>query len=197
MLDKVVRLGNKFQNPVPTSVGTGSIPFKVLWRYLTKRAEREPSRPLDRLSPIRGVYTTPPLSGLRVTWFGHSSMLVEIDGARVLVDPVWEQRASPSEWIGPKRFLLPLCAWKTCRRSTWYCCPHDHFDHFGAHTIRRLARLNATKGAQWVATLGVDQLLQKLGVSHTHALDWTESLQVGPLTSPRCPARHFSGRSLF
>ena len=45
--------------------------------------------------------------GLRVTWMGHSSMLVEIDGLRVLMDPVWDERASPMRWAGPKRFFAP------------------------------------------------------------------------------------------
>ena len=53
------------------------------------------------------VYEKPPASGLRVTWMGHSSTLLEIDGVRVLVDPVWEQRAAPVEWAGPKRFFAP------------------------------------------------------------------------------------------
>ncbi len=197
MLEKVVRLGNKFLNPVPTSVGTGSIPLKVLWRYLTEHAEREPSRPLGPFVTDSRAYTNPPLSGLRVTWFGHSSMLVEIDGARVLIDPVWEPRASPSQWIGPKRFFAPTLRLEELPAIDVVLLSHDHFDHFGAHTIRRLARLDATKGAQWVAPLAVDRLLRKLGVNRVQALDWTESLHVGTLTITALPARHFSGRSLF
>jgi L-ascorbate metabolism protein UlaG (beta-lactamase superfamily) len=124
-------------------------------------------------------------------------MLVEIDGARVLIDPVWEPRASPSQWIGPKRFFAPTLRLEELPAIDVVLLSHDHFDHFGAHTIRRLARLDATKGAQWVAPLAVDRLLRKLGVNRVQALDWTESLHVGTLTITALPARHFSGRSLF
>jgi L-ascorbate metabolism protein UlaG (beta-lactamase superfamily) len=197
MLEKVVRLGNKFQNPVPTSVGNGSIPFKVLWRYLTERAERVPRQPLGPFATDPRAYDAPPRSGLRVTWFGHSSMLIEIDGVRVLVDPVWEQRASPFEWSGPKRFFPPTLRLEDLPSIDVVLLSHDHFDHFGAHTIQRLARLDTTKGAQWVTALGVDRLLQTLGVSHAQALDWTESMQAGALTITALPSRHFSGRSLL
>jgi L-ascorbate metabolism protein UlaG (beta-lactamase superfamily) len=59
-------------------------------------------------------------SGLRVTWMGHSSMLVEIDGVRVLIDPVWDERASPRQWFGPKRFFARRCGWRSCRG--WMRC---------------------------------------------------------------------------
>jgi L-ascorbate metabolism protein UlaG (beta-lactamase superfamily) len=197
MLKKAVRLGRKFINPVPTSVGTGSIPFKVLWRYLTERAERVPSRGLGPFTTDSRVYATPALSGFRVTWFGHSSALIEMDGARVLVDPVWEQRASPFEWMGPKRFFAPPLRLEDLPAIDVVLLSHDHFDHFGARTIERLSRLETTAKTQWVTTPGVDQLLLKLGVKQVHALDWTDSLQAGPLTITALPARHFSGRSIF
>ena len=54
-------------------------------------------------------FATPPASGLRVTWFGHSTMLVEIDGQRMLTDPVWSERASPLPGVGP-RALVPAAA---------------------------------------------------------------------------------------
>jgi len=171
--------------------------FRVLWRYLTERAERMPKRPLGPFVTDKRVYAMPPSNGLRITWFGHSSLLIEIDGARVLVDPVWEQRASPVEWTGPKRFFPPPLRLEDMPPVDVVLLSHDHYDHFGARTLRRLANLEATKGAQWVTPLGVDRLLLKLGVTHAHALDWTESMQTGPLKITALPARHFSGRSIF
>ena len=82
--------------------------LKVLWRYLTEHGEeRTPKQTLGPFRTDTRVYENPPASGLRVTWMGHSSMLLEIDGVRVLVDPVWEQRAAPVQWAGPKRFFAP------------------------------------------------------------------------------------------
>jgi L-ascorbate metabolism protein UlaG (beta-lactamase superfamily) len=197
MLEKARRSGKIFLNPVPTSLGSWQTMFKVLWRYLTERAERTPSRPLGPFITDKRVYATLPSSGLRVTWFGHSSMLVEIDGARVLVDPVWEERASPFEWTGPKRFFAPTLPLDDMPPVDVVLLSHDHYDHFGVRTLKRLANLDATKNARWITALGVDRLLRKIGVSGAHALDWTESVQAGPLTITALPARHFSGRSIF
>jgi L-ascorbate metabolism protein UlaG (beta-lactamase superfamily) len=73
---------------------------------------------------------------------------------------------------------------------------HDHYDHLGAHTVRRLAQIESTAGAQWITALGVGKFLEKLGVKQVRELDWTESLRVGQLEVTALPARHFSGRSL-
>ena len=127
---------------------------------------------------------------------GHSSTLLEIDGARVLIDPVWEQRAAPFEWAGPKRFFAPPLRLEELPRIDVVLLSHDHYDHLGARTIAHLAQSEATAGAQWVTALGVGEILRKLGVKEVHELDWTESLRVGELELTALPSRHFSGRSL-
>ena len=105
MIGRAVRQGKKFLNPVPTAVGGGSIMFKVLYLYLTNQEERTPKKALGPFRTDARVYASAPASGLRVTWMGHSTSLIEIDGVRVLVDPVWDERASPVKWGGPKRFF--------------------------------------------------------------------------------------------
>ncbi len=197
MLEKARRKGKQYLNPVPTSVGGGSTFFKVLWRYLAEQAERTPRRPLGPFQTDPRAYDKPAASGLRVTWMGHSSMLIEIDGMRVLVDPVWEQRASPYEWMGPKRFFAPPLRLEDLPRIDVILLSHDHYDHFGARTLARLAGMDATADAQWVTALGVEKILNKLGVKDVRALDWTENVQVRALKITALPARHFSGRSLF
>ena len=79
-------------NPVPTTVGGGGLAFKVLLQLVANREERVPKQPLGPFRTDASVYASAPESGLRITWLGHSSTLVEIDGLRVLVDPVWEER---------------------------------------------------------------------------------------------------------
>jgi L-ascorbate metabolism protein UlaG (beta-lactamase superfamily) len=128
---------------------------------------------------------------------GHSSTLLEIDGVRVLIDPVWEERAAPVQWAGPKRFFAPPLRLKEMPRIDVVLLSHDHYDHLGARTIEFLAHSKRTADAQWVTTLGVGNTLRKLGVKDVSELDWTESLRVGPLELTALPARHFSGRSLF
>jgi L-ascorbate metabolism protein UlaG (beta-lactamase superfamily) len=197
MIGKARRTGRRYMNPVPTSVGGWSLFLKVLWRYLTNREERTPKRSPGPFRTDARLYENPPASGLRVTWMGHSTMLVELDGVRILVDPVWDQRAAPLEWAGPKRFFAPPLDLEELPRIDLVLLSHDHYDHLGAGTVRRLAQIEATAEAQWVTMLGVGKILKDLGVREVRELDWSESVRVGALELTALPARHFSGRSLL
>jgi L-ascorbate metabolism protein UlaG (beta-lactamase superfamily) len=197
-LKRAERLGRKFLNPVPTMVGGASIFFKVLPLYLKNKSLGEPKGPLGPFRTDASVYAVPPVSGLRVTWFGHSGSLIEIDGMRVLVDPVWDERASPFTFMGPKRFFQPTIALENLPQLDVVLISHDHYDHLGAPTIRTLARSENTAGARWITSLGVAKHLRAFGVpaERITELDWTESVDVGGLKITSWPARHFSGRGL-
>jgi L-ascorbate metabolism protein UlaG (beta-lactamase superfamily) len=198
-LKRAEKQGRKFLNPVPTDVGGLRIVFKVLPQYVNNRAQVEPKRPLGPFRTDASVYAAEPASGLRVTWFGHSASLLEIDGMRVLVDPVWEQRASPFSFMGPKRFFEPTIALQALPKIDVVLISHDHYDHLGADTVRRLVKAPGAAGAMWVTSLGVGKRLRGFGVSADRIaeLDWTESAEVGALKVTSWPARHFSGRGLF
>ena len=201
LLKRAEKKGNSFVNPVPTAVGGFSTMFKVLPLYLNNKEESEPKTPLGPFKTDASVYATPPASGLRVTWFGHSVILLEIDGVRVLIDPVWDQRASPVEFFGPKRFFAPPLALEDLPEIDVVLVSHDHYDHLGRYTIRRLAGLKATAKTRWVTSLGVGKRLRKFGVpaEQISELDWTQSVEAvaGSLKITAWPARHFSGRTAF
>ena len=179
--------------------------FKVLPLYLRSFFQKEEKVPKRAPGPFRtdaAVYVVLPESGLRITWFGHSSMLVEIDGVRVLIDPVWDERASPWQWFGPKRFFAPTLRLDEMPRLDAILISHDHFDHLGEGTVRRLAELQPE--ARWVTSLGVGAILQEFGVraERISEMDWTETVSVcgdagATLKITSLPARHFSGRSLW
>jgi len=204
-LKRAEKEGRRFLNPVPTTVGGFSMAFKVLPLYFNNPAESEPK---ERLGPFRTdatVYATEPASGLRVTWLGHSSMLIEIDGVRVLVDPVWEERASPFQWFGPKRFFAPPLKLEELPAIDVVLVSHDHMD---GGTIRRLSRLNATAKARWVTSVGVGKRLRGFEVpdGRITELDWTQSVEIAGgtlrdfgagLKITAWPSRHFSGRGIF
>jgi L-ascorbate metabolism protein UlaG (beta-lactamase superfamily) len=198
-LKRAEKRGRRFLNPTPTQVGGFSTMFKVLPHYLKNKAKVEPSGPLGPFRTDGQMYATPPASGLRVTWFGHSSLLIEIDGRRVLVDPVWEKRASPFPFMGPRRFFEPTIALERLPRIDVVLISHDHYDHLGADTIGRLAGLEAAAGARWVTSLGVGRRLRGCGVGAKQIteLDWTESAEVSGIKLTAWPSRHFSGRGLF
>ncbi|MGW3340549.1 MBL fold metallo-hydrolase [Streptomyces sp. NPDC001009] len=136
----------------------------------------------------------PPVTGLRVTWLGHSSVLVEIDGHRVLFDPVWGERCSPFPFAGPKRLHpvpLPLAA---LGPVDVVVISHDHYDHLDLPTIKALAGTDTL----FAVPLGVGAHLEHWGVSpdRLRELDWHESTEVGGVTLTATPARHFCGRGL-
>jgi L-ascorbate metabolism protein UlaG (beta-lactamase superfamily) len=198
-LTRAQRQGKRYVNPVPTKVGGLSVMFKVGPRILFGGAARTPTHPLGPFHTDPRVYQTSPASGLRVTWFGHASTLIEIDGVTILIDPVWDERAAPTQRFGPKRFFPPPLLLEDLPPIDVILISHDHYDHLGAATVERLARMESLSRTHWITALGVGTILSSLGVppGRSTELDWTEHVQVGPLTITALPARHFSGRSLF
>jgi len=184
---------------MPTTVGGLSIIFKIGPRFFLEAAARSPKHPLGPFQTDTQVFVNKPPSGLRITWMGHSTSLVEIDGVRLLIDPVWEERAAPTQWAGPRRFFPAPISLQLLPTIDAVLISHDHYDHLGAGTIRSLASMPQLKHARWITALGVETILHRLGVdpSRCSALNWTEDETVGSLKVTALPARHFSGRSLF
>ena len=204
LLAPAAKTGKQYLNPVPTALGGFRMMLRVLPLYFSNREERTPKIPPGPFHTDASVYESSPSSGLRVTWFGHSAMLLELDGVRVLIDPIWEERASPWQRLGPKRFFAPTLPLERLPALDAVLLSHDHYDHLGASTVRRLARLPATRTATWLTSLGVGTYLRRWGVpsDKVREFDWMDieelrSARTGAsLRVQAVPARHFSGRSL-
>ena len=134
-------------------------------------------------------------SGLAVTWFGHSTALFEIEGYRVLTDPVWSHRCSPSDVIGPERMHPPPVQLEALPAIDAVVISHDHYDHLDIDTIIALTR---SQWAPFVVPLGVGAHLRAWGIPEQRIieLDWYERTEFDDLTVICAPARHFSGRFL-
>ncbi|MFD3731981.1 MBL fold metallo-hydrolase [Streptomyces sp. NPDC058632] len=186
-----------FQNPTgPTRPRPPGSSRGLARTYFDKdtRARRAPHHTLPVHATTLADLARPPASGLCLTWMGHSSVLVEIDGRRVLFDPVWGERCSPFPFAGPKRLHpapLPLAA---LGPVDVVVISHDHYDHLDLPTIRTLAGTDTL----FAVPLGVGAHLEHWGVSadRLRELDWHETTQVGGLTLTATPARHFCGRGL-
>ncbi len=132
-------------------------------------------------------------TGLHLTWYGHATALVEIDGARVLIDPVWSDRVSPSQLVGPRRLHQPPQTLDQLPRVDAVVISHDHYDHLDMATIRHLA---TRQSAVFVVPLGVGAHLErwKVPADRIVELDWDEETEVAGVRLIATAAQHFSGR---
>jgi len=173
--------GESFRNqhPILPGLRDPNTPLPTFRDFLCKSDRRVPPAPLPSVDPL-ARWARPPGSGLRVTWLGHSTALIEIDGLRVLTDPVWGLRASPLRALPPLDLVL---------------ISHDHYDHLDYPTIRQLRR----RKMPFVTSLGVGAHLESWGVASERIieLDWWESytLPQAELTITATPSQHFSGRT--
>jgi L-ascorbate metabolism protein UlaG (beta-lactamase superfamily) len=133
---------------------------------------------------------------LAVTWFGHASALLEVDGARVLVDPVWGDRVSPSPILGPTRLHEPPIPLAELPPVDAVLISHDHYDHLDLPTVRFLL---AHQSAPFVVPLGIGEHLRKWQVPEERIveLDWDQGTTVAGLELTCTEARHFSGRYFY
>jgi L-ascorbate metabolism protein UlaG (beta-lactamase superfamily) len=183
----------RFVNVLPPtqSNGPGWSTFKEL---LFGGQQRTPPGPLPLVDPLE-IWETPIAEGIRVTWLGHSTLLIEVDGVRVLTDPVWSDRASPSQLIGPQRFHPPPVPLTALPRLDAVIISHDHYDHLDMDSIEALA----ATGVRFFVPLGVADHLKKWGVpeGQLEELDWWGEARVTSAVSlVATPSRHFSGRGL-
>jgi L-ascorbate metabolism protein UlaG (beta-lactamase superfamily) len=182
-----------FHNEVPASIAPPSSVVDIVRDMVRGRQSRRPASGMPIVTPSATALATPPLDGVRVTWLGHATVLVEIEGARVLFDPVWSARVSPSASFGPRRLHpvpIPLDALPVLDAVV---VSHDHYDHLDMHTVRQLA---ARQDVPFLVPLGVGAHLERWGISTGRIveLDWTESASVGDLVLTATAARHLSGR---
>jgi L-ascorbate metabolism protein UlaG (beta-lactamase superfamily) len=182
-------------HPITPGLRDPAVPMPTVREFLCGGERRAPSQRLPTVNP-HAVWARRPDTGLRATWLGHSTVLIEIDGYRVLTDPVWGARASPSTLLGPKRFQPVPVALKAMPAMDCVVISHDHYDHLDYPTIRALAHSQVP----FVTSLGVGAHLQAWGIppERITELDWweTHTLPGTGLSVTAAPSQHFSGRGL-
>ena len=164
--------------------------------YMCGGERRVPGAPIPLHDP-RTDWKRTPQSGLRDTWLGHSTLVFEIDGARILSDPVWTQRASPVPFAGPKRFHAPPVSIASLPELDAVLISHDHYDHLDRAAIRALGKRNV----RFITSLGVGAHLEAWGIDPARIteLDWWEQATLEPsgVVITATPSQHFSGRTLL
>ena len=187
--------GKKYLNPIPTDeAGFGKF-IPILKEYLNNKAENTPTRALGPFNTDLSIYQQAPAGGLRITWIGHSSLIIEIDGKRILTDPIWSERASFSSFIGPKRFFKAPLDLDNLPALDAILISHDHYDHLDKETIKYFA----DKQLPFFCSKGVGKHLENWGIlrNFISELDWGDSAMItADCILTATPARHFSGRGI-
>ncbi|HEX9952333.1 MAG TPA: MBL fold metallo-hydrolase [Rubricoccaceae bacterium] len=182
--------GGRFRNALPALTSPSARTILDFWT--TGRAVRTPTAPVPTVTRTRADFDAP--SDLRLTWLGHSTTLIEIEGRRFLTDPVFGPTASPGRAFGVARFFEPPLPLDSLPDLDAVVLSHDHYDHLDMGTVRRLAG----RVPRWIAPLGVGAHLERWGVppERITELDWWDETTVGGVRLVCTPARHFSGRGL-
>ncbi|MHC4829635.1 MAG: MBL fold metallo-hydrolase, partial [Planctomycetota bacterium] len=186
--------GERFFNPVAVPRGGRFAFFK--WQ-LQRLGRTTPWTKVEGAlpGPAPPERVTEP-GAMRVTFVNHSTVLVQTGGVNILTDPIWAERCSPFENVGPKRVRPPGIRFEDLPAIDVVLLSHSHYDHLDAATLRRLAVQEPQPRV--FAGLGNAAALTPLGLSEVTELDWWDEAEVRNGVTVVCaPAQHFSGRGLF
>jgi len=128
-----------------------------------------------------------------ITWIGHATLLVQLDGINFLTDPHWGERASPLSWAGPRRLSPPGLAFENLPRIDTVLISHDHYDHLDLDTVKRLAEQH---NPLFLVPLGLKAWFADNGMSRVEEFDWWQERKYRGLRFVCVPGQHFSQRTL-
>jgi L-ascorbate metabolism protein UlaG (beta-lactamase superfamily) len=184
----------KFQNISPTVRNTsGKSLFKLLSENLFSK-KTEGRRPGTSLPTIKTDLNCFERNEDVLVWMGHSSLFIQMDGIRLLIDPVLV-RASPVSFFNKPFKGTNIYTPDDMPAVDYLIITHDHWDHLDYHTVKRLKDRTATV----VCPLGVGEYMEHWGFDKKHIIemDWNENAVPDSVLTIHClPARHFSGRGL-
>lgn len=171
------------------------------WRLQRMRQDIPPNPPASafRTQHPRIARPAVPAHGLRITWVGHATFLIQVHGLNILTDPVWSRRASPVSWAGPSRLVAPGISWDALPPIDAVLISHDHYDHLDRPTVDRLAERYVH--VRWITPLGYAGWFRSRGIERITELDWwgrtTLDSDVGEVEVYATPAQHWTSRTLL
>lgn len=187
--------GQKFFNRLPSDELNFINMMKATVKFIRGGVpDKCPAKPLPVI-PITDQFDQAPSPDLRFTWLGHSSVILEIEGKRLLIDPMLSERSSMVRWAGPKRFQPAPIAIENLPKADVVLISHDHFDHLDKVVIKTLA----DRELLFLVPIGVGRRLRDWGIptGKIVELNWWDRYDLNGLRIVATPARHFSGRGLL
>ncbi len=184
----------KFLNETPAIIEMNFLEW--VQDMMKKDPSRRPSKNIDveKIDSVEIVNHSTEITQL--TWFGHSAFLLEMNGKKILIDPMLGDSPAPHRWLGPKRYSkeLPIEIEKLPFIDA-VILSHDHYDHLDYESIQKLKH----KVGAYYTPLGVGNHLLEWGISQEkiNELDWWGEIKLGEISLICTPAKHFSGRGLF
>jgi N-acyl-phosphatidylethanolamine-hydrolysing phospholipase D len=143
-------------------------------------------------TPDLALIRRPDPNKVQVTWIGHSSFLIQVQGLNILTDPVFSSWISPVPFFGPKRRSPPGIRFEDLPPIDAVIISHNHFDHLDKPAIKKLG-----SGPRYFVPLGMRSWLGGLGIERISELDWWQTSFIGGVLFHCVPAQHFSGRGPF
>lgn len=168
--------------------------LKFFYNYFTEDVENlTPSERIPEEKPDLNEFLNKS-SKIKVIWLGHSSILLNIDGIIILIDPVFSDAASPICFIN-SRFQKPVISLNELPQINYIIISHDHYDHLDMNTIKYFT----DKNVNFITPLGVGSHLEYWGITSNRIIekDWWEEQIFEDIKFIATPSQHFSGRGVF
>lgn len=163
---------------------------------VTAESEEKSDRmkPKDKIPVVKSESVPDGEKGkLYVTWLGHSSILVQMNGKNILIDPVFSKYSSPVSFAGVKRFSEVAIEPEDLPHLDAVLISHDHYDHLDYETIKKIN----DKTDRYIVPLGVESYLIGWGVDSEKITNmaWYEEIMLDDIKVVATPSKHYTGRN--
>ena len=181
--------GKRFKNPS----GVSAKGFDDVIKYMRTREpdqwQQDPAPPL-----LVGNLTDVPDDALQYTFVNHSTFFIQHGGVNLLTDPIWSERCSPFQFMGPRRMRAPGMLLSDLPKVHLVLITHNHYDHLDKNTVLQLI---STHDPDFIVPLGVGDVITRWGGRVIGELDWYDPIPYRGLTVTATPCNHFSSRGIL